>query len=103
MVRLMYAEAEEQDDDRRKALVSWATRSESQSRIEAMINSAKSEPGIPVRPEELDRDPWLFNCLNGTLDLRTGALRAHAREDLLTKIAPVEYVPDAQCPAWLDF
>lgn len=104
VVRLMYAEAAEaQDVDWRKALVSWATRSESQSRIEAMINSAKSEPGIPVRPEELDRDPWLFNCLNGTLDLRTGALRAHAREDLLTKIAPVEYVPDAQCPAWLDF
>ena len=40
---------------------------------------------------------------NGTLDLRTGELRAHNRGDLLTKVAPVAYDPAALCPMWLAF
>jgi putative DNA primase/helicase len=62
-----------------------------------------SEPGVPVLANQLDQDPLLFNCANGTLDLRTGQLRAHRREDLLTKLAPVTYDPNAQCPRWLKF
>ena len=37
-------------------------------------------------PDALDRDPWPLNCPNGTLDLRTGELRPHRREDYLTKL-----------------
>src|SRR5206468_11054248 len=61
---------------------------------------ARSEPGIPVTPDELDRDPWLFNVRNGTLNLRTGNLRPHRREDLITKLAPVAYDLAAKCPRW---
>jgi putative DNA primase/helicase len=81
----------------------WCLKSESAPRLNAMLDLARSEPGIPILPEDLDRDPWLFNCLNGTLELRTGQLREHRREDYLTKLAPVEYHPDAQCPRWLTF
>ena len=54
----------------------------------------------PIRsvPAELDADPWLLNVSNGTLDLRTGELRPHRREDLITKLAPVEYDPEAKHP-----
>src|SRR5262249_87054 len=48
-------------------------------------------------------DPFLLNVLNGTIDLRTGKLREHRREDHLTKLAPVKYDPDATCPLWLKF
>jgi putative DNA primase/helicase len=34
------------------------------------------------------------------VNLRSGELRPHRREDLLTKIAPVEYDPDAPAPTW---
>src|SRR5262249_51176576 len=40
---------------------------------------------------------------NGTLDLRTGELRPHRREDLLTKLCAVEYDPRARAPAWERF
>lgn len=86
-----------------KILFAHARRTSMASRLEAMIKLASTEPDIPLNIESLDRDPYLLNCLNGTLNLRTGKLREHRREDWLTKLAPVEYHEDAQCPIWMSF
>jgi putative DNA primase/helicase len=103
-IRGIYGEAVNVLDDRQRfSTVEHAKRSEAQSRLKAAINSAESEPGIPVLPEQLDADLWTLNCLNGTLDLRTGALHPHRREDLITKIIPVAYDPEADCPNWEKF
>jgi len=83
-----------------KTLINHALKSESARSVNAMIDLARSEPGIPILPEHLDRHPFLVNALNGTINLRTGDIRPHMREDYLTKIAPVVYDPDAQCPLW---
>ena len=83
-----------------KKLVAFALQSEHVSRIEAMLKLARSEPGIPCLPTDLDKNPRLFNCKNGTLDLKTGVLRQHDRADLITKICPTRFVPEAQCPMW---
>lgn len=98
--RILQDAATEPDDDKRKARVRWATRSDSRAGREAMLALARSEPGIPITAEELDRDPWLLNVENGTIDLHTGELRPHHRENLITKLAPVEYRPDATAPRW---
>ena len=95
--------ADEPDDEKRKGLSGWARRSDSRQGREAMLALARSEPGIPVTPEEFDRDLWALNCLNGTVDLRTGTLQPHRREDLIMKLAPVVYEPSASCPKWLRF
>jgi putative DNA primase/helicase len=76
-------------------------RSESGSKIREMIEVAKAE--VPVTPDQLNRDPWLLNVLNGTIDLQTGELHPHNRDDLITKIAPVEYDPDAKAPVFETF
>lgn len=103
-VRSLYAEASAiQDDNRRSALVKHAGRSEARDRIAAMISLARSERGIPVTLGQLDADPWVLNVLNGTLDLRTGELRPHRREDLITKLAPITYDPKAEAPTWRKF
>src|SRR5262249_34941152 len=81
----------------------WALRSESASRLKAMVELAQSEPGIPILHEQLDRNPWLFNCPNGTIDLRTGQLLEHRREDFITKLCPTEFHPEAPCPTWERF
>jgi putative DNA primase/helicase len=99
-VRSIYQEAAEaESESRRKELGKHATGSEAEARIRAMLELAKSE--VPVSPHELDRDPWVLNCRNGTVDLvGSGELTAHRREDLITKIAPLEHHPDADAPTW---
>lgn len=84
----------------REPIAKHAIASERESRLRAMVDLARSEPGIPVRPSQLDSDPWRLNCLNGTIDLRTGELLAHRADDLITKLAPVEYDPAATSALW---
>ncbi len=81
----------------------WAKDSQSAARIAAMIKLAESEPTVTARVDQFDADQWLLNCANGTVDLRTGTLSPHRRQDLLTKLAPVTYDPDATCPTWEAF
>lgn len=101
-VRAIYEEASKADDsDTRTSLVQHALRSESRARIEAMVSLAKSE--VPIQPNELDQDIWLFNCTNGVIDLKTGELRPHKREYMITKLSPVAYDPKAECPTWQQF
>lgn len=59
---------------------------------------ALAQPGCAIEADTLDADPWLFNCANGTIDLRTGNLRPHDPQDLLTRISEIDYDPRAQCP-----
>lgn len=83
-----------------ESLFAAARRAESKAQLEAIVALAKSEPGIAVRVDELDADPWLLNALNGTVELRTGTLRPHNREDLITKVVPEEYDPNAHFATW---
>ena len=91
------------DDDERKRIVTWARTSESEPRLRAMVSLAATEEAIVVRAQELDVDPRLLNVANGTIDLRTGEPRPHDRADLITKLAPVAYQPDAHSDRWEQF
>lgn len=104
-VRAIGAEAStvEKDEDRIK-LLSHAKASEAAYRIQQMVKLAQSLPEVQATPEMFDTDPYLFNVANGTIDLRTGNLLYHCKEDYITLLAPVEYDPDARSQfvdAWL--
>jgi putative DNA primase/helicase len=103
-VRAIYGEAERcADKKERVALAKWAQKSEARERVAAMVACAQSEPAITIHPDDLDADPWLLNVANGTIDLRTGMLRPHRREDKLTKLAPVVFDLSAKAPTWENF
>jgi len=103
-IRDIYAQASDiQDDEKRRAVVKHACKSESLNKIRSMIVLTSSECGIPVRPDCLDSHPLLLNCSNGTVDLENGTYREHRRRDLLTKVTPIAYDPSATCPEWVKF
>ncbi len=101
--RQLLNEAAEAPESKRPLLIEWAQKSADERRIRALLTLAQSEPGIAVPPENLDADAWLFNCTSCTLDLRSGELRRHRREDLLTKVSPIAYDPHAEAPRFLRF
>lgn len=89
--------------DEAVATLRWALKSESAPRLNAMVDLARSEPGVPILPEAMDKDPWLFNCANGTVDLRTGTIRDHRQDDYLTKLCPTKFDPRAEAPVFQQF
>lgn len=86
-----------------KTLTDWAMKSQGEARIKAMISLAESELEVIANVASFDADLFLLNVENGTLDLRTGQLRPHSRDDLLTKMAPVNFDPNAAAPLWDKF
>ncbi len=99
--KMIFAEAAVADTlEQREQIARWAIRSESLPLRRAAIDGAVFM--APVRPEDLDARPELFNCMNGTLNLETGEFREHRKGDLLTKLSGVEYDPNATCPRWMD-
>ena len=85
---------------RQLKLLAWAASLESHRKIENAIALASTEPEVAVSADSFDRDPWALNVANGIIDLQTGELRPHDRNDLITKLAPVDYSPSATSPLW---
>lgn len=102
--RSILAEAHRCDvQDQRQKLTNWAIASEHRSRLEAMVALARSQPALTVTVEQFDADDWALNTMSGTIDLKSGELRPHRREDMITKLAPVRHDRRATCPIWEQF
>ena len=69
-------------------------------RLRAAIAIATTDAAVTTLAADWNRDPWLLNCRNGTLDLRNGVLLPHRAEQLIDHQVPVEYDPNATCPTW---
>jgi putative DNA primase/helicase len=87
----------------RDSMMRHAKKAQSRASIIAMIDLARSEPGIPARLVDFDSDPWVLNVANGTLDLKTGTLRPHQRKDRITNITEIAFEPRADCKQWEAF
>lgn len=70
-------------------------RYKSERSLNAIVRLARGQDGILASPQDFDREPHLLNTLNGVVDLRTGDLRPHHPDQLITKIAGAEYRSDA--------
>ena len=58
---------------------------------------------MPIMPHQLDKHKMAFNVPNGTLSLKSGELLPAERRFFITKLSPVEYSDNADCPMWLKF
>lgn len=102
----------------RKLRRNWAKSTGNTGRISAMMLEAKTLLSTTV--DELNCDPWMICCENGTLRFSIGEdphaaawggpVRApqveilpHDRADRITKLALANYDPAAPCPNWIAF
>jgi putative DNA primase/helicase len=69
----------------------------------AMIEMAKSEPGMTARLTDFDNDPMLLGVKNGVLDLARGVLIPVSPTVLVSKRCNAAYAPEATCPRFERF
>jgi len=91
------------DTDAQKAINKWAIQSQHLNRLQAMMSLARWDERVEAAPDAFDSQPWLFSAENGTIDLKTGELGPHDPDDLITRLAPVRYDPDAEAPRFRQF
>ena len=89
------------DEDARNRYIKRVLKLQLRKNRKTMIEDAKSVH--PVPHSVFDKDSYLFNCQNGTLDLRTMVFRRHDPRDFLTLLAGVKYDMKANCPRWNQF
>ncbi|PHG60669.1 phage/plasmid primase, P4 family [Bacillus toyonensis] len=101
-LRAIYGEAKATEDKyQSKMLHDWAKKCERRTiRINSILDV---RPMVSVKKKELDSHSFLFNCDNGAIDLKTGELLPHDRDLLLTKLSPIKYDKNAECPNWKAF
>jgi len=86
-------------EDRKPLLAHWEYCCSCRG-MQNMMRMAQSDRKLVVTADNLDQWPMLFNCINGTLDLKTGLLRDHDPNDLITQLAPVNWDDSAECALW---
>lgn len=85
------------------ALLKKAAGFESKQKIEAVAGLAKMLEPIKDDGDNWDKNPWLFACQNGVIDLMTGTLREGRPEDRITLCSPINYNPCAPRERWEQF
>ncbi|KAB1071513.1 phage/plasmid primase, P4 family [Methylobacterium planeticum] len=63
----------------------------------------RADPTFAVTAEVWDSDPWLLGTPGGTVDLRTGELRAADQAEHITKLTAITPAETPDCPLWLAF
>ncbi len=85
--------------DADKEMIIKYTRAD-QQRVNGCISRFKTLVSASI--DEFDTNPDLLNCQNGVVDLRTGELTKHSRDQRFTYCVPVAYEP-ASCAEWIDY
>ncbi len=69
--------------------------------IQSMLKLAKDK--LQVKASVFDSNLMLLNCENGTLNLVTGELQPHNKEEFISKSTGVCFDPQAASPIWESF
>lgn len=86
----------------RREVFKWATYANSTRGIRNGLSLARSHTDIEVFATDFDTDPYLLNCEDGTINLRSGELQPHSPDDKITQLAPVSYKEDTGVELWMN-
>ena len=89
------------DEDTRTRYIKRVQKLQLRRNRRTMVEDAKSV--YPVSHSVFDSSKYLFNCQNGTLNLRNMEFQSHSPADFITKVSPVTYDPEATSERWNRF
>jgi putative DNA primase/helicase len=96
--KLMHYALSIKEEDTRKLYIDYAKKWQTRRTREVILRDAQDIHPLPM--SEFDKDIYLLNCQNGTLNLQNGSFYPHKASDYITKIAGVRYDPAAKCERW---
>ena len=73
----------------------------SASTVSGVERLTRSDPRHSSSADDWDSDLWALNTPRGIVDLRSGAMRRHARGEHMTKLSTAS--PQGECPTWRHF
>lgn len=85
-----------------KTIRSWYKSSQSLQNIDASLKLAACEPVFATTLSDWDRDLFLVNFINGTLNLHNFDFYTNRPSDYITKVIPIEYDPEAKSELWIE-
>ena len=80
-----------------------AVRPEYTSIAKQCLEYAQALHAFSRTADQLDLNPDILACPNGTIHLQNGLVTDPDKSDLVTKASPIPYDPDAKCLRWMQF
>lgn len=93
-------EGEEKKSTKNHPYIRYAESVKSRRVRDTLLKDAQSVPGMSISKADFDKDVYLINCKNGTVDLRNYTLHPHTPTDYITQMANVTFVPGARSLLW---
>jgi len=84
-------------------LSKWLKQSQTAKIISSGLQWANSDACFRGYIDDFDKDIYLLNVENGTINLKTGELKPHDSKNKITKISNIFYDKNAACPIWKAF
>ena len=81
----------------------WARASRSKAKVSNILSMASQHPDMVCKSQDFDRHPYLLNCQNGVLNLKSGELGFHSADLMLTQITNVKYDQSKKAPRFMKF
>lgn len=86
-----------------QAILRWAHSCQKNSAVNNLTSLLQHEQSLQKSITDFDADPYIVNCLNGVVDVKTGKLSPHKQEQLCSHITNAPYITGSRCPTWMNF
>jgi len=97
----IYKATGEDQVKRAKQIFADTVKAKSERCIKSMIELAKDE--IPITAAQLNCDPFLLNCKNGVVNLKTGKLMPHDPALFISKMSGASFMPEIKFNKFAEF
>jgi P4 family phage/plasmid primase-like protien len=87
--KIVEAEAQGHDEGTRNQILKWSAQCNMASTRKTCLVELSNF--LDFKADNLNADPGLFNCISGTIDLRTGQCRPQRAGDFITSLAPTRF------------